>query len=58
MQFSSQEMEMASEIRRVGLPWEPGAGHYVYDETSFCGKGSPFQDGVYFLLSHDPTHRR
>jgi hypothetical protein len=35
------------------LPWEPKAGHYVYDETGFCTKGSPFQDGVYFILNYD-----
>jgi hypothetical protein len=53
MQFSPQEIDMARELRRLGLPWEPRAGHYVYDETGFCGKGSPFQDGVYFILNYD-----
>jgi hypothetical protein len=49
MQFRPQEIDMAHELRRLGLPWEPRAGHYVYDETGFCSKGSPFQDGVYFM---------
>jgi hypothetical protein len=53
MQFSPQEIDMAREFRRLGLPWEPRAGHYVFDETGFCRKGSPFQDGVYFILNYD-----
>jgi hypothetical protein len=44
---------MARELRRLDLPWEPRAGHYVFDETGFCSKESPFQDGVYFILNYD-----
>jgi hypothetical protein len=44
---------MARELRRLGLPWEPQAGHYVFDETGFCTKGSPFQEGVYFILNYE-----
>ncbi len=43
---------MARELRRRGLPWTPQAGHYVFDETGFCSKGSPFQEGVYFILNY------
>jgi hypothetical protein len=44
---------MARELRRLRLPWEPKAGHYVFDETGFCSRGSPFQHGVYFILNYD-----
>jgi hypothetical protein len=53
MRFTAEEIEMARQLRRLGLPWEPRAGHYVYDETAFCQKGSPFQDRVYFILNYD-----
>jgi hypothetical protein len=53
MQFSPEEINMARILRRLGLPWEPRAGHYVYDEAGFCRKGSPFQPGVYFILNYD-----
>jgi hypothetical protein len=53
MRFTTKEIEMARQLRQLGLPWEPQAGHYVYDETGFCQKGSPFQDGVYFILNYD-----
>ena len=48
MRFTAEEIEMARHLRQLGLNWEPRAGHYVYDETGFCQKGSPFQDRVYF----------
>lgn len=50
MQFRTEEIEMARQLRRLGLPWEPKTGHYVYDETGLCRKTSPFQDGVNFVL--------
>jgi hypothetical protein len=53
MRFTAEEIEMARHLRQLGLPWEPRAGHYVYDETGFCQKGSPFQDLVYFILNYD-----
>ena len=53
MQFSQEEIEMARELRRLGLKWEPCVGHYVYDENRSCPKGSPFQDRVYFILNYD-----
>jgi hypothetical protein len=53
LQFRPEEIGMARELRRLGLPWEPKAGHYVYDETGFCRKASPFQDGVYFVLNYE-----
>ena len=53
MRFTAEEIEMARHLRQLGLTWEPRVGHYVYDETGFCQKGSPFQDRVYFILNYD-----
>lgn len=53
MQFPPEVIERAREFPKMGLLWEPKAGHYVYDETGFCRKSSPFQDRVYFILNYD-----
>jgi hypothetical protein len=53
MQFTREEIETARRLRLLGLPWVPRAGHYVYDETGFCPKASPFHDRVYFILNYD-----
>ena len=50
--FSLAEIELARSLRRHGVPWEPAAGHYVYDETGFCKQASPFQDRVFFILNY------
>ena len=53
MNFSNDEILLARELRAQGLPWEPRAGHYVYDETGFCKQPSPFQKKVYFILNYN-----
>jgi hypothetical protein len=53
MRFANKEIEMARQLRQLGLRWQPRPGHYVYDEAAFCRKGSPFQDRVYFILNYD-----
>ena len=53
MRFSDEEIVIARRLHQVGLPWEPQAGHYVYDETGFCKQTSPFQERVYFILNYD-----
>ena len=53
MKFSQEEIEMARELRRLGLKWEPSVGHYVYDENRCCQRGSPFQDRLYFILNYE-----
>lgn len=50
--YSEAEIELARQLRRSGLAWEPQPGHYVYDETAFCKQPSPFQDRVYFVLNY------
>jgi hypothetical protein len=52
MRFTDEEIILARKLRDEGLPWEPAAGHYVYDETGFCKQSSPFQDRVYFILNY------
>ncbi len=52
MNFSPREIQLAKELRQLGLAWEPIAGHYVYDETGFCQQTSPFQEKVYFILNY------
>ena len=52
MRFTDEEITLARKLRDEGLPWEPAAGHYVYDETGFCKQSSPFQDRVYFILNY------
>jgi hypothetical protein len=56
--FLPEEIEKARELRRLGLAWEPQAGHFVFDETGFCTKASPFQDGVYFILNYEYLMRQ
>ncbi len=53
MQFSNDEIAIARRLHQCGLPWEPRAGHYVYDRTGFCKQTSPFQEKVYFILNYD-----
>ena len=50
--FSETEIKLARQLRDNGLTWEPAVGHYVYDESGLCEKGSPFQERVYFILNH------
>ena len=52
VRYTEREIELARQLRRDGLSWEPQAGHYVYDETAFCQQPSPFQDRVYFVLNY------
>ena len=53
MNFSEEEIQLAKDLRKLGLAWEPKAGHYVYDETGFCKQASPFQEKVYFILNYN-----
>ena len=53
MPFSTQLLNLAAEFKRLGLPWEPSVGNYVYDAAGAVTQSSPFQDRVYFLLNYD-----
>ncbi len=50
MLFGDEEISLARQMREAGLPWEPGVGHYVFDEAGLIEIASPFQDRVYFIL--------
>ena len=50
MRFSEQEIRLAQRLRRLGLTWEPGTGHYVWDEVGLIDCRSPFHDQIYFIL--------
>ncbi len=52
MHYTDEEIKLAKQLRDNGLPWEPKAGHYIYDETGFCRQPSPFQEKVYFILNY------
>ena len=52
MNFTESEIAIAGRCKRLGLPWEPKPGHYVYDATDFCPHPSPFQERVYFILNY------
>jgi hypothetical protein len=53
MQFSQQQIDLALEMKRLGLDWEPAVGHYVYDRQHIVDRPSPFQPRVYFVLNFD-----
>lgn len=48
--FTSEEVELARKLKRLGLAWTPQVGHYVWDETGIINCPSPFHDMVYFIL--------
>ena len=53
MKFGSRQIELAIDLKAMGLPWKPTVGDRVYDATGAVKPTSPFQDRVYFLLNYD-----
>jgi len=53
MFFSKDEIDTAILLHRAGLPWQPQAGHFVFDWNDRVRRSSPFQDRVFFVLNHD-----
>ncbi len=51
MTFSDRMIELAIAMKSAGVPWQPSAGHYVFDKGRIVQRASPFQDGVYFVLN-------
>jgi hypothetical protein len=51
--FSQHEIELAMQMKSLGLAWTPAVGNYVFDAANCVRPGSPFQDGVYFILNYD-----
>jgi hypothetical protein len=56
--FTQEEIGLCRRLRDAGLPWEPGVGHFVYDEAELIEAPSPFQDRVYFILDMKHFMRR
>ena len=52
MQFSDSQVQLACRMKDAGLYWRPQVGHYVFDRGKVCKRGSPFQEGVYFILDY------
>ena len=53
MAFTDEQISIATQLKQLGMPWQPRVGNYVYDANRICPKGSPFQDRIYFLLNFD-----
>ena len=53
MEFSDQQIKLATELKAAGLPWQPQQGQYIFDIHERIKPGSPFQKGVYYLLDFD-----
>ncbi|MCC9644177.1 hypothetical protein LOC71_17995 [Rhodopirellula sp. JC740] len=50
MKFSSEEIQLAHELKEAGLSWEPQPGYYVWDRDSLIEHDSPFHGRVFFIL--------
>lgn len=50
LRFSERAIELAAELKRAGLAWQPEPGHFVYDSDGVLPHTSPFQDHVFFIL--------
>jgi hypothetical protein len=53
VKFTQRLIDIAIELKKLELPWEPAVGNYVYDVNNVVKPSSPFQEGVYFLLNYD-----
>jgi hypothetical protein len=52
-QFSDTEIQLAQQMRSLGLPWTPRPGQFVLDSSGLVTRASPFQDRVYFVLNYE-----
>lgn len=49
--FETGHVELAKELKRLGLPWAPHVGCFVWDGEGIIEAGSPFPERIYFILS-------
>jgi len=49
--FEDGHVELANELKRLGLPWTPHVGCFVWDGDGTIEAGSPFPERIYFILS-------
>jgi nitroimidazol reductase NimA-like FMN-containing flavoprotein (pyridoxamine 5'-phosphate oxidase superfamily) len=56
--FNREHYHLAARMKEAGLPWEPQVGCFVWDREGRIEAGSPFGDGVYFILDLKPFLRK
>jgi hypothetical protein len=44
-------MQLALQMKKAGLPWEPEVGCFVWDREGIIAQPSPFPKRIYFILS-------
>lgn len=44
-------MQLALQMKKAGLPWEPEVGCFVWDREEIIPQPSPFPKRIYFILS-------
>jgi hypothetical protein len=49
--FEAGHVELAKVLKRLGLPWDPHVGCFVWDGKGTINAGSPFPERIYFILS-------
>ena len=49
--FDNRTCKLALELKRLGLPWRPHVGCFVWDPERFISYPSPFPNQIYFILS-------
>ena len=58
MKFTSEEINLARRLKKLGLSWQPAVGHYVWDEVALIDCESPFHDRVFYILDMKHFLRR
>lgn len=48
--FSPAELQLAQELKTLGLAWTPGCGQYVLDLCHLIECDSPFEGRVFYIL--------
>ena len=49
--FSERICRLASDLKKLGLNWQPHVGCFVWDPDGFIKTESPFPRKIYFILS-------
>jgi hypothetical protein len=49
--FTRSHVELAREMKRLGLDWQPHVGCFVWDSDGRIAVDSPFPERIYFILS-------
>jgi hypothetical protein len=51
MVFDTRICQLASDIKRLGINWQPHVGCFVWDPDNTIEVDSPFPHRIYFILS-------